>query len=235
MPYRRLPNTDKARMRAIETAYEIGKKTVPTELAFNQKLFIETSKMYDYFQHFLEIKKESYKNRIAVNKIFNKQFKKTKLYLSHFIQVFNMAIQRNEIDQSERRYFDIKPDDHIVPEILTIEDILYWGEKIINGNMQRELDNKNRIYNPKPALVKIEFENFRDILQRKNKLTSVHERYSDNIKEIRQNCDKLICQIWDKTEEYYSDFPSEKKRELSANYGVVYVERKKEKQLKNLI
>jgi hypothetical protein len=36
MPYRRLPNTDQARLRAMEAGLEMGKRTAAPQLAFSR-------------------------------------------------------------------------------------------------------------------------------------------------------------------------------------------------------
>ena len=234
MPYRRLPNTDKARLRALKTAFQAGKRIVPQNLAFSQKRFHSIEKSLQIFQQILDIKKDSYQSRISINKKFHIQQKKTKLYLSHFIQVFNMAIQRGELDKIERNYFDISENNSTIPEIQTSEDILYWGPKIILGEKERMKDGRNPIYNPKPALVKIEFEKFNELFKEKGIQTSIHEANSQKIKNIRSEIDILISKVWDDIEQYYSNLMPVLKRQNCSEYGVQYVKRTKEKLLKNI-
>ena len=44
MPYRRLPNTDTARIRAMKTALEKGKELPPHKLAFSSKTIVNLQK-----------------------------------------------------------------------------------------------------------------------------------------------------------------------------------------------
>jgi len=41
MPYRRLPNTDSARIKALKAAYKKGKELPPFKLAFSQSTFVK--------------------------------------------------------------------------------------------------------------------------------------------------------------------------------------------------
>ena len=49
MPYRRLPNTDVARLRAIEAGLDIGKRTAYTKLAFSQQMLENLQVFYPHF------------------------------------------------------------------------------------------------------------------------------------------------------------------------------------------
>jgi hypothetical protein len=44
MPYRRLPNTDTARIKAMKTALEKGKELPPNKLAFSSKTIVRLQK-----------------------------------------------------------------------------------------------------------------------------------------------------------------------------------------------
>ena len=47
MPYRRLPNTDKARLRALNTALKLGDTLLPNELAYSQAIYAKIKATFD--------------------------------------------------------------------------------------------------------------------------------------------------------------------------------------------
>ena len=51
MPYRRLPNTDTARIRAMKTALEKGKDLPPNILAFSSKTIVNLRRFVPQFDH----------------------------------------------------------------------------------------------------------------------------------------------------------------------------------------
>ena len=93
MPYRRLPNTDVARLRAIEAGLELGKRTAITKLAFSQQTL---EKLQTFYPHFLGAIRQlniSKQNQFDRSKEYGEIFRKAKLYLSHFLQVVNFDNQ----------------------------------------------------------------------------------------------------------------------------------------------
>ena len=50
MPYRRLPNTDQARLRDMKQAYSMGQTTHPSELAYSQKTYTKLSLFINSFE-----------------------------------------------------------------------------------------------------------------------------------------------------------------------------------------
>ena len=92
MPYRRLPNTDLARLRALRIAYEKGKELPPFNLAFSQATFQKVLSNLHLFEKTVQESRQAFNIQVEKSKDYARLLKKTKLYMSHFIQVINMAI-----------------------------------------------------------------------------------------------------------------------------------------------
>jgi len=235
MPYRRLPNTDAARLRALRIAEEKGKEIPPFKLAFSQTTY---NKLISFLPHFeksyIETRK-AYQLQVEKNKEYINLLKKARIYISHFIQVFNMAIQRGELSPSERKYFNIDEDDNTVPDLNSEEDVLKWGELIINGEYKRMQDRKALITNPTIAVVKVRYEKFKEAYYYQKTLQKNFKRLHDNLEVLRKEADEIISNIWDEVENYYKNLPAEEKRSLCKEYGIIYVYRKEELQKLKLI
>lgn len=228
MPYRRLPNTDVSRLRALKIAEEKGKELPPFKLAYNQATFNKLISFLPQFEKaFIETRK-AYQFQVEKNKEYLNILKKARMYISHFIQVFNMAIQRGELSASERLYFNLNENDNKVPDLNSEDDVLKWGEIIINGEYKRMQDRKALITNPTIAVVKVRYEKFKEAYYYQKTLQKNFKRLHENLESLRKEADKLIATIWDEVEEHYKNLPPDEKRNKCAEYGIVYVYRKEE-------
>jgi len=65
MPYRRLPNTDAARIKAMKMAYSKAKELPPFKLAFSQSLFQRLQSFMPVFEKNVFESKQTYANKFA--------------------------------------------------------------------------------------------------------------------------------------------------------------------------
>ena len=59
-----------------------------------------------------------------------------RLYISHFIQVLNLAVLRDEIKPVHKELYDL-PEANVVPDLLSEAALVEWGRKIIEGEQRR--------------------------------------------------------------------------------------------------
>lgn len=229
MPYRRLPNTDAARLRALSRAVELSKKYDPQMLAFRQSTLVRIQAFLPNFEQARLMQKEAHDRQVANSREYNDAFKKAKLYISHFLQVLNLAIIRGEIKTSARKYYGLNEKDGKLPELTTEKDVIEWGKKVIKGENDRVIKTGNPILCPKVAVVKVYYDEFVEKLNFQKMLQSISVRANDKISSMRPECDNLVAQLWNEVEEYYSNGTMERKRQQAARYGVTYVYRPHEK------
>jgi len=230
MPYRRLPNTDQARLRALKAAFAKGSTSNPFDLAFSQKIFLQIKAFLPLYEQAVEQYNFSKDRQAKYGKLLNDQFKIARLYVSHFLQVLNFSIIRGEIKPEARKLFGIALDDKSVPEMGTEQQLIFWGERVIKGERQRMLLGGNRIYNPSIAMVRIKYEKFMDYYNNHKNLQVTTQKMHDKVAALREKADNLIVYLWNEIESYYDDMPAEIKRKKCSEYGIVYMFRKKEKE-----
>lgn len=230
MPYRRLPNTDAARLRALNRAIELAKKYDPQMLAFRQSTLAKIQAFLPNFEQARLMQKEAHDRQVANSKEFSESFKKAKLYISHFLQVLNLAITRGEIKSSARKFYGLTEKDGKLPELTTEKDVAEWGKKIIKGENDRVIKTGNPILSPKIAVVKVYYDEFMEKLNFQKMLQSISLRTNEKISSLRPECDALVSQLWNEVEEYYSRDTIVRKRQQAARYGVTYVYRPHEKE-----
>ena len=229
MPYRRLPNTDAARVRALKRALELGKKYSPETLAFRQSTLNKILAFLPIYEQAILMQKESHTRQVTKSNEYASALKKARLYISHFIQVFNFAIIRGEIKPEARRFFGINPKDARVPDLATEAEVMEWGNRIIKGDNDRIAKRGTPVLNPKIAVVKVYFDEFVEKLNFQKMLQSISLRANAKVSEMRPECDALITQLWNEIETYFSDETPARKREQASYYGVSYVYRPRER------
>ena len=228
MPYRRLPNTDSARLKSLKSAHEKGKDLPPFKLAFSANSFRKIQAVLPQFENAISEHKNSLNLQANKNREYQKRLKKVRLYISHFVQVVNLAIARGDLATETRNYFAMGDDEKKVPSLTAEEDVVWWGEQLIKGEQSRRNKGKNPITNPTIALVKVHFDKFMEYHNYQKSLKDRSQRAQDHLNERRSQVDGVIQQIWNEVELTYSDLPEEMRREKATEYGLTYVFRKTE-------
>ena len=228
MPYRRLPNTDSARLKSLKLAYEKGKDLPPFKLAFSANSYRKMQAVLPQFENAISEHRNSLNLQAEKNKEYQKRLKKVKLYISHFIQVVNLAIARGDLSPETRNYFAMGEDEKKVPSLSTEEDVIWWGEQLIKGEQSRRNKGKNLVTNPTIAIVKVHFDKFLEYHNYQKSLKDRSQRAQDHLNERRAEVDGVIQQIWNEVEDTFGDLPEEIRRENALEYGLIYVFRKNE-------
>ena len=228
MPYRRLPNTDVARLRALKQAYQKGKELPPFRLAFSQSAFSRVQAFFPNFEAAVRLYKNTYASAIAKNREYPGHYKKAKLYISHFIQVMNMAISRGDLPPNIRTFFGIDEYDSRVPEMNTEAEVIKWGEQVIVGETERLKKGMTPVANPTIAVVKVRFQQFMDAYHSKKINQKNNIRILNDVIGLRAQADDIILNVWNEVEKYFADLPDDRMREKAAEYGVSYVYRRNE-------
>lgn len=228
MPYRRLPNTDSSRLKALKSALQKGKELTPMDLAFKQSTFQRMRSFLPKWEKVITEHKNTYDIQIKNNKEYLKKIKKARLYISHFIQVVNMAIIRGELQKTARPFYGIEEDNSKLPLLNSESDIIDWGRKLIDGAIKRRMNGHSPITNPTIAVVRVHYDNFMEAYKFQKMLQKNHTRALNNLADLRDEADDIILNVWNEVEESYSELPEDLKREKAQEYGLVYVYRKNE-------
>ena len=228
MPYRRLPNTDAARLKALKQAYQKGKELPPAKLAFSQTTFNRVQSFLPAFEGAVRLYKNTYSVTVAKSKEYPINYRKAKLYISHFIKVMNMAIARGELLPNIRTFYGIDESDSKVPDMNAEADVIKWGEQVIAGETERMKKGMTPISNPTIAVVKVRFEQFMDAYRSKKVNQKSNIRILNDVTALRIQADEIILTVWNEVEKTFADLSDNVMRENAAEYGISYVYRKNE-------
>jgi len=228
MPYRRLPNTDSARLKALRVALEKGKDLPPFKLSYSQKSLQQVRSLLPGYENALTEHKSSYLLQLEKSKDFNKSMKKIRLYISHFIQVINMAIMRGELPANTRNFFSLEKYDKKLPSLNSELEVLDWSNKLIKGEQNRKMKGLSPITNPNIAVFNIQYDKFIEASINYQSLKKRHIRAQESLNARRAEADSAIQQLWNEIEDKFKDLPEKMKREKASYYGIIYVFRKNE-------
>lgn len=228
MPYRRLPNTDSARLKALRTALLRGENVSPIHKPFSQNTLQNIKQILPKFEMLIKTQKQAFKNQTDKSPEYNYLFKKAKTYVSHFIQVMGLAVSRGDLKLEAKTYFGLEKYANKLPSIKSESELLKWGEIIIEGEPKRIANGGNPMTNPTIGIVKVHFEKFNEAYLSQRNLHETYVRYSNQVSEMRPQIDKIILQLWNEIEASFEQVDEIQKRNLSREYGLVYFFRRNE-------
>ncbi|WP_147372091.1 hypothetical protein [Mariniphaga sediminis] len=229
MPYRRLPTTDQARLRALAAAQKIASERDAEKLAFSKNTQIELKNVQTNFENHLKHYEFDLKHESEKSGDYKAAYEKGRLYVSHFIQVLFMNIEREELKKEALAFYGLQEFDGKMPSLNTEQEILEWGKKVIEGEQKRMQNGGSPIYNPSIALVKVNVENFREAAIFQQNLKRNTLRSYEKMQEIRKVTNEFISRLWTEIEENLGGTPAANKRQHAQEYGVVYVFRRNER------
>ena len=231
MPYRRLPNTDLARLHALQNAIQRAQIADYTEQVLPYKVLSEAQRFLVSFENTVMQSKDNYTSTVNANKQYRHIVQNARMYISHFIQVLNLAVIRGEIKKEQKLLYGLAPHPHIVPDLSSEDYLLEWGKKIIEGEQKRMANGGFPIYNPAINKVKVHYDIFCDHQRQHTFHIQNTERVHGDLEPLRKQADELILNIWNLVEEYYrNELPYAKMMKCQL-YGVIYYYRKGERKL----
>ncbi len=224
MPYRRLPKTDQARIRALKAAVDSSVKGGIFTNVLTHDTYHRAKELLERFSREVAV----YKRCVAEqspkkgNESYEAALKKARMYVSHFIQVLSMCIMRGEVARSKRPYYGLPENEDTVPNLFSEASVLEWGQKIIAGEQRRQGEGGVPIYNPTMGRVSVVFEIFKEMYDRQHMLQTRTAEALANISNMRYEVDELIFEVWGEVEKSFASLSGDARIKKCAEYGVIY-------------
>lgn len=230
MPYRRLPNTDQARIRALKAVVAKGDVCGIYDLAVSLNTLSKARRFLTLFEAAHTYYVECFERQSKAGRKHQTNAKTARLYVSHFIQVLNLAVIRAEIRAQHKEYYGLDPHSNNVPDLLSDASLAEWGKKIIEGENRRITQGGIPIYNPAIAKVRVYYDIFMESYERQKNYQRLTNRSLEALSSMRAEADSLILDIWNQVEAKHETVsPDEKRLDLCREYGLVYYYRTGEK------
>ena len=231
MPYRRLPKTDQARLHALQRAVQQAANAPYNEQVINYRTLSEAQRCLMQYENQVAQYHANFDSKVSANRQYRHRVRNARMYISHFLQVLNLAVIRGEIERSQKELYKLDPKSNALPDLTTEDGLIEWGQNIIDGEQQRTAAGGFPIYNPAINKVKVHFEMFKEDYTSHLLHKKTHSRVFEDTESLRKQVDEIILSIWDQVEAFYKDeLPYAKLRKCQA-YGMIYYYRRGEAKL----
>ena len=231
MPYRRLPNTDQARLRALRTAVANADKQSYNTQVVNYKTLLEARNFLNVFEKQLSEHQHALDSQVSANKRYQQIVHNARIYISNFIQVLNLAVIRGDIKKDHKLFYQLEPGNHSVPDLTTEAALLNWGKCIIDGENERVRNGGLPIYNPAIAKVQVHFEVFKEYKSTQKLHQQSTNRNWEELVKLREKGDAIILDIWNQVESKFKSEPPYTRLCKCKELGLIFYYRKGESEL----
>lgn len=228
MPYRRFPKTDSARIRALGTLLDYNSRHSVEGRFIDWKTVADVRTVYGKLSTAVQQRKADGAALQRFNASMGKLQHNATLYVSHFLQVLFMCVQRGEIRASQLQLYGLKSANLAVPNIKTVNGLLSWGKKTEAGEKARIAKGGRPIYNPSIGMVATHCDIFNEACQKQKLLVARVERDLKELEKLREQADEVILSLWNQIESHFASLPPEKRFDECRKYGVIYYYRRGE-------
>ena len=231
MPYRRLPNTDKARIRSLETAIAKIRNSDYYAPVLSPELLTNAEKKLQRFREAVDRYNKTLETQVSYSKseAYQNKLKNAKMYVSHFLTVFNMCVKRGEMKATDRKYYSISENSGELPDMSSDIAVIRCCENNIRGEKNRTDKGGITICNPTIGNDAVHYELYKELYDRQSELRQLTDEALMVVSLMRPQVDEVILDVWNSVENYFSDLSGDKKLKTCREYGLIYYYRTSEK------
>lgn len=228
MPYRRLPKTDATRLKALTAVLDNKDIYTVRNRVVDWSVLNRCRPAYDKLFTALE----QYKIRLTAQKRVSKKLcilqHNATMYVSHFIQVLYLAIERGEIKRELKPLYGIDENETSVPPLKNAEQLISVGKQIVEGEKNRIKRGGLPIYNPTIGKVATHLGIFAEAYKEQQIKMEMTDKALANIQALRADTDEIILDLWNQIEAYYASLPPEERFNSCRKLGIIYYYRRHE-------
>lgn len=195
------------------------------------ELFTRADKKLRQFKEAVDRYLKSLENQVSYSKSepYQTRLKNARMYVSHFLTVFNLCVKRGEIKAQDRSFYSIPENSGELPDMSSDIAVIRCCENTINGERERTAQRGIPIYNPTIAKVTVHYDLFKELYDKQCELRQLTDEALLVVSLMRPQIDEVILDVWNSIEDYFSDLTGEKKLKACREYGLIYYYRSSEK------
>ena len=231
MPYRKLPKTDAARLKALKTLLDCDDIYTVRNRFIDWKVLNRAKTACEHLQTAVEQYHISFQAQTRHNTKMEKLQRNATIYVSHFLQVLLMCVERGEMKRAVLPLYGLDTGDTSLPNIKTIAGLTEWGRKAIEGEKARVKAGGRPIYNPPIGIVTTHLDIFCEFYERQQRLTRRTKQDLTELMRLRPDVDAILQELWNQVETHYAEEPPEVRYAQCRRLGIVYYYRKNEEHL----
>jgi len=229
VPYRRLPKTDAARLKALEALADNNEVYVAEGHFIDRALIAQAQRLYAALSDAMCQYRLSMRTQVRYSRRMAPLHHHAMIYLSHFIQVLFLAVERGEIAPTALAGYGLDPETRLVPYLKTADAVMEWAPGIIQGERARMKAGGKPILSPSIGEVVTHFDVFRGMFDAQRQYMARTQSALADIAKIRPEADRLILDVWNLVEKHFEDLPPADRFDACRRFGIVYYYRRHEK------
>ena len=203
MSNKKLPETDDERLEILRIAYVQEEINEAWDKILSNAELQEINFFTTTYEGANFVLKQAISDLDKAKNQYEELFKNAQMYISHFIQVLFLTVIRSEIKAENLVLYGFQENDPVLPDLSTEDEILKWGEKLMQGETERIYRGGIPLYNPAIAKVKVHYELLKESIYSLTIFEKNFLRLQNKIEDIRKKADDLILNIWNKVEKRY--------------------------------
>lgn len=230
MPYRRLPNTDKARIRSLEMLLGYMRNNFSYQPVVSANLKVRAERVLREFKS----ESDSYnaslekQNAFSRNETYRSRLKMARMYVSHYLTVLHLCAKRGEVKTPISEY-GIDPVKGALPDLSSEIGIIRCCENTIRLEKERQAAGGIPVYNPTIAKVNVHYDLFHDNWQTHCRMKTETDAILARVAAMRPEIDAVILEAWDSIEAFFAGEEPDVRLKKCQQCGVIYYYRKGEK------
>ncbi|MDR2622297.1 MAG: hypothetical protein LBC48_06905 [Dysgonamonadaceae bacterium] len=223
MYFKKLPETDDGKIRTLQAAIDREELNGGQGVILSEGEVEELRLFITSYESARFVFKQAIKDSAKSQTEYSELFKNAHMYVSHFIQVLQLTVIRNEIKPEALTDYGFESGKQPeLPDLSTEEAVIYWGEKIIQGEAKRMSRGGYPLYNPAIAKVKVHYELFLDIVHSAKIYKQNVTRMQAVLYEMQKKAENMIRDIWSRVEEKYGNLPLQELSQIYQSYKINY-------------
>jgi len=145
---------------------------------------------------------------------------------SHFIQVFNFAVQRGVFARSDRAFYGLDVSGSVLPTLNSYDDAEQWAQKLVDGEKKRlEIPGAVPMAMPAASEVATALAAFRNLRTQQSAAKDAYGMEIGQVDLLRPQIVALIGDLWDTIEFNLRKNDGPTLRRFAREWGVVYLTR----------
>ncbi len=228
MPYRRLPKTDASRLQALRALTDSNASYTVEARFLDRSMIAEARQLCERLSQALEQYQLCMRTQVRYARRIAGLQHQAMMYLSHFLQVLFLAIERGEISRDVLPMYGLEPGATAVPYLKTSEAVMEWAPKVINGEKSRVKKGGKPVLTPPIGAVVTHFDVFKGMYDSQRQYQMRTKAALADISSLRTRIDEVILSLWNQIEQHYENEPPETRYAQCRRYGIVYYYRRHE-------
>jgi hypothetical protein len=226
MPFRQLPSSDPSRTQALQGALKKWNSTTGAA----RLISAATGTALETFQPKWE--KETAERADATGQQSASTLALTaaadtlRMLVSHFIQVYQLAIARGDFAAAGRAVYELSVNDENVPILDSEAALLLWADRIVKGDPRRVTQfSEAPMAMPAATAVAAALQSYNAKLTAQTDAKDQLATEQADVIALRAEADKIIRDVWDEIEFALRQLEAPTLRRRAREWGVFYAQR----------